>query len=136
MPGGDVFFDSNVPLYLISGHVTKRDRAKAILSEGGVVSTQVLNEFAAVASRKYRVPWPAIKEVLGALKAICRVDSLSVAIHDRGIVLAERYQFEIYDSLIIAAALEGGCSILYSEDMQHGQTFDELTIINPFAGLR
>jgi predicted nucleic acid-binding protein len=134
MPAGDVFFDSNVPLYLIAAHPAKRDRAKAIIAERGVVSTQVLNEFAAVAFRKYHVAWPAIRDVLGAIKAICRVDPLTIEVHDRGVALAERYRFDIYDSLIIAAALNGGCTILYSEDMQHGQLIDGLTIINPFVG--
>lgn len=135
MPAGDAFFDSNVPLYLISAHAAKRDRAKTIIGERGVVSTQVLNEFAAVASRKYHVAWPAIRDALGAVKAICRVDPLTIEVHDRGVALAERYQFDIYDSLIIAAALQGGCTTLYSEDMQHGQNVEGLTIINPFVGL-
>ena len=43
-----------------------------------------------------------------------------------------RYQFSFYDSLIVAAALEAGCTRLYSEDMQHGQQIQSLTIQNPF----
>jgi predicted nucleic acid-binding protein len=135
MPDAEAFFDSNVPLYLISGHVEKRERAKAVMMKGGVVSTQVLNEFAAVASRKYRVAWPTIRDVLSVIKVICRVEPISVAIQERGIALAERYRFDVYDSLIIAAAMHGGGEVLYSEDMQHGQTIEKLTVINPFAGL-
>jgi predicted nucleic acid-binding protein len=135
MPDADAFFDSNVPLYLISGHEAKRTRAKAVMVNGGVVSTQVLNEFAAVASRKFRVGWLPIKEVLGAVKAICRVDPLSLAVHERGIRLAERYHFNVYDALIVAAALHGGCRTLYSEDMRHGQSVEGLTIVNPFDGI-
>jgi predicted nucleic acid-binding protein len=49
------------------------------------------------------------------------------------LTVAERYGFSHYDSLIVATALEAGCSTLYSEDMQHGQLIDNrLTIINPF----
>lgn len=135
MPAGDAFFDSNVPLYLIAAHTAKRDRAKAVIAGGGVISTQVLNEFAAVASRKYHIAWPVIRDVLSTIKAICRVDPLTIEVHDRGVALAERYRFDIYDSLIIAAALQGGCTTLYSEDMQHGQNFEGLTIVNPFVDL-
>jgi predicted nucleic acid-binding protein len=53
--------------------------------------------------------------------------------HDQALRIAERYGFQIYDSLIVAAALEAGCTTLYSEDMQDGQSIDTLTIRNPFA---
>jgi predicted nucleic acid-binding protein len=47
--------------------------------------------------------------------------------------IAIRYRFSNWDSLIIAAALLANCDILYSEDMQHGQTIDgALTVVNPF----
>ena len=49
MRGGDVFFDTNVLLYLISEDITKADRAETLLALGGVISVQVLSEFAAVA---------------------------------------------------------------------------------------
>lgn len=135
MSAGDVFIDSNVLLYIISADPAKRDRAKDVLAGGGVVSTQVLNEFANVASKKYRVAWGPVREALGTIKAFCRVDPLSIAVHERGIDLAETYRLNVYDGLIIAAALIGGCAKLYSEDMQDGQQIGALTITNPFAGL-
>jgi predicted nucleic acid-binding protein len=50
-----------------------------------------------------------------------------------GLTLSERYGFSHYDSLIVAAALEAGCTDLYSEDMQNGQEIgNRLRIINPF----
>lgn len=135
MSGADVFFDTNILVYLISAQSVKRDRAKAVMAGRGTINVQVLNEFVAVASRKYRVPWPTIREVLSTIKAVCHVDPLSIKTHDRAVTLAERYRFGIYDSLIIAAALEAGCSVLYSEDMQHSQIIEGLTILNPFAEL-
>ena len=44
-----------------------------------------------------------------------------------------QHGFSFYDSLIVASALEAGCVRLYSEDMQHGQRVEQLTIVNPFA---
>ena len=51
----------------------------------------------------------------------------------RGIEIKEKYKLQFYDSMILATALENGCNILFSEDMQHNQVIeDRLTIINPF----
>ena len=51
----------------------------------------------------------------------------------RACKIAERYSFSFYDSLIVAAALESGCLILFSEDLQHGQVIEKvLTVKNPF----
>ncbi len=48
--------------------------------------------------------------------------------------IASQYGFSFYDSLIISAALESDCTVLYSGDMQHNQIIDNrLTIINPFV---
>jgi predicted nucleic acid-binding protein len=67
------------------------------------------------------------------LPTICRVDPLTVEIHDRGLDIAERYRFSLYDAMIVAAALLGKCATLYSEDLQHRQQIDQqLTIVNPF----
>ncbi|MFZ1344751.1 hypothetical protein [Thiothrix eikelboomii] len=56
---------------------------------------------------------------------------------EQALVLGERYGYSYFDSLMLASALEQGCSILYSEDMQHGQILEGgLRIIDPFAGLK
>ena len=120
-------------LYLLSADTAKADRAEELLASGGIISVQVLNEFAAVASRKLRMSWPEIREVLAQVRAVCNVEPMSVDTHDRAAQLAERYGLSIYDALIVAAALLAGCSTLYSEDMQNGQVIErQLTIRNPF----
>lgn len=134
MSGAEVFFDTNVVLYLLSGDVIKADRSEELLVTGGVISVQVLNEFAAVASRKLHMSWPEIREVLAQIRVVCPVEPLSVDTHDRGAQVAERYDLSIYDALIVAAALLAGCTTLYSEDMQNGQVIErQLTIRNPFT---
>jgi predicted nucleic acid-binding protein len=127
------FFDTNVLLYLLSDDNRKADRAEAIIALGGIISVQVLNEFASVASRKLRMSYAEIRDVLGAVRAVCQIQALTIDTHDRGLDIAERFGFSLYDSMIVSSALQSGCDILYSEDMQHGQEIDgQLVVINPF----
>jgi predicted nucleic acid-binding protein len=132
MRDASAFFDTNVLLYLVAGDFAKAECAEELIARSGVVSAQVLNEFAAVATRKQRMSLSEVREVLAAVRANCRVESLSAATHDRGLAIADRYGFSIYDAMIVSTALLGGCQTLYSEDLQHGQVIERLTIRNPF----
>lgn len=133
MSGAERFVDTNVLLYLLAGDAKKADRAEAALASGGIVSVQVLNEFAAVASRKLGMPIPEIREVLEAVRAACDVVPLSERTHELGLQMAEKYGLSIYDAMIVAAALLAECRVLVSEDMQHGQVLEGLlTIRSPF----
>lgn len=128
------FFDTNVLLYLLSADARKADRAEAVMEAGGMVSVQVLNEFASVALRKLRMGWDEIHEVLGLIRQVCTVLPLTPGTHDRGLGLARAHGLAVYDAMIVAAALEAGCSTLMTEDMQHGRVFDgQLTVCNPFT---
>ena len=133
MSAAKVFFDTNVLLYLLSEDAAKADRAEALLADGGVISVQVLNEFASVASRKLRLSWPEIHEVLDTVRRLCRVEPLLLATHERALGISERYGFSIYDALIVASALSAKCEVLLTEDLQDGQRIDDrLVIRNPF----
>jgi predicted nucleic acid-binding protein len=136
MSAADIFFDTNVLLYLLSADATKADRAEQLLTAGGLVSVQVLNEFASVAAGKLAMPLVEIREILSTIRAVCNVKPLDVETHELGLELAERYRYSIYDSMVLAAALRAGCSTVFSEDFQHGQKIDRLTIINPFRSER
>ncbi len=134
MNGGEDFFDTNVVLYLLSADAAKADRAEELLAIGGTISVQVLNEFVAVASRKLRMPWIEIREVLAQIRAVCAVESMTIETHEQALRIAERYGVSIYDALIVSAALLANCKTLHSEDMQDGQVIErQLTIRNPFA---
>jgi predicted nucleic acid-binding protein len=133
MSEANSFFDTNVLLYLLSAEAAKADRAEKLLAAGGIVSEQVLNEFASVASRKLAMEIPEIREILSTIRAVCIVKPLDIATHELGLDMAERYRFSIYDGLIVAAAVRAGCSILYTEDLNQGQVIDQLTIRNPFS---
>ena len=133
MSAGEDFFDTHVLLYLLSADAAKADRAEELLAGGGTVSVQVLNEFASVASRKLRMPWTEIREVLAQVRAVCVVEPMNLETHDAALRVAGRYGLSIYDALIVAAALQAGCKTLQSEDMQDGRVIDrKLTIRNPF----
>lgn len=133
MSGTSVFFDTNILLYLLSEERNKADRAEMLLVKRGTISVQVLNEFVAVASRKLGLSYSEIREVLEPVRAACAIEPITLRTHDLGLQIAERYQFSIYDALIVAAALLAGCEILYSEDLQDGQVIEQqLTIENPF----
>ena len=128
----DAFLDTNIIVYLLSADAAKADRAEALLADGGVVSVQVLNEFAATARRKALLAFTEIRDVLGVVRSTCAVVPLDLETHALGLDVAERYRISVYDGLIIAAALRAGCTVLYSEDLQHGQRIEGLTIRNPF----
>jgi predicted nucleic acid-binding protein len=133
MSGADPFFDTSVLLYLLSDNTAKADRIEALLSARGVVSVQVLNEFAVVALRKLKMPLNEVREILDTIRAVCAVEPLTVETHDRGLAVFERYRFSLYDSMLVAAALIAGANIVYSEDLQHGQVIDDqLRVTNPF----
>lgn len=130
----DAFFDTNVLLYLLSGDASKADRAEILVAAGGIISVQVLNEFASVASRKLGMSWREIGEILETIRAVCRVEALGPETHDPGLAFAERYGFSIYDGTILASAQLADCGVVFTEDLQHGQVIDErLKIINPFS---
>jgi len=126
------FIDTNVIVYLLSGDRAKADRAEAVVAGGGVVSVQVLNEFVSVARRKLALGWPEVREVLRAVRANCTVAALTAEIHDRALAVAETTGIHIYDAAIVAAAGANGCTLLYTEDLTHGQRIGGVRVANPF----
>jgi predicted nucleic acid-binding protein len=128
------FFDTNVILYAFRQHDTRGQAAEALLAAGGALSVQVLNEFVAVARRKFDKSWEEVRRALDILRVFCPEPvPLMIETHERAVQIAERYGYSIFDSLIIAAALHVGATTLYSEDMRDGQAIDGLTIRNPFS---
>jgi predicted nucleic acid-binding protein len=130
------FIDTNVIVYLASGDARKADRSEQILAAGGVISVQVLNEYVSVARRKLALSWAETREVIAAVKSACEIVPLSVQAQAGAMRISEISQLSIYDASIVAAALEAGCDTLLSEDMQHGQKFETLSIVNPYRSLK
>lgn len=133
MKAGKPFFDTNVIIYAFQKGASHQPTALDLLAEGGVTSVQVLNEFASVARRKLDFTWAEIEEAVASIRVLLPDPAaLQVQTHVRAIRLAQRFGFSIHDGLIAATALETGCRVLYTEDMQSGQKIEGLTVRNPF----
>jgi len=128
------FLDTNVFVYAIVQNDPRSHDAEELISAGGRVSVQVLNEFAAVVRKKTNMPWGEVQLALESIKVLCP-DPLPITLdtHGQALAIAEKYGYKVFDALIVASALEAECTILYSEDMQDGQMIEKkLTIRNPF----
>ena len=131
------FFDTNIVIYAFREEDPRCEVARVLLATGGVISVQVLNELVAVLRRKLNLSWEQVTEAIGAVRTLCpTIISLTTDTHESALKIAVRYGYRIYDSLIIAAALESRCKLLYSEDMHDGQAIEDLTIRNPFTTSR
>jgi predicted nucleic acid-binding protein len=127
------FIDTNVLIYLASSDTIKADRAEQTVAAGGIISVQVLNELANVARRKLRLPWQRTREFLSTIRSLLEVRPVTADVHQAGLAVAERYGLSIYDAMIVAAALDAGCTTLWSEDMQDGLLIEgQLRVANPF----
>ena len=132
MPG-DRFFDMNVLIYAFAADDSRSARAEELLSEGGVIGVQVLNEFTNVARRKLSWSWEQIDAALLVIAQLLGgARSLTGAIHASAVTLARDQELSFYDALIVAAAADTGCSVLFTEDLQDGRKFGAVTVENPF----
>ena len=129
-----VFLDTNVLVYAITVNDPKAAIAQAILSRPFILSVQVLNEYAHVLRRKLKWSWQDVAEALVAVRTLCPfATSITLDTHERAVALVAIHSFAFYDALIVASALDAGCTTLLSEDMQDGQVIEgRLTIRNPF----
>jgi len=134
------FFDTNLFIYQLEGlDQRKAELADRLIRQGiergtACISFQVIQECLNTALRKAEIPLtPAqMQSYLEAVLAPLYRISASLGLYRRALDIQTRYRYGFYDALIIAAALEAGCSRLYSEDLQGGQQIEGLTIVNPF----
>ena len=136
---GNVFVDTNVFVYLFDADdPTRQDIARSLIDRLAkeatiVVSTQVLQEFYVSVTRKLAEPLPS-QPAMEATRGLStyRVVQLDPSMIFAAIALHEKEKTSFWDGLIVRAALESGCELLMSEDMQHGRRFEGLKIDNPF----
>ncbi|SHO81109.1 Programmed cell death toxin MazF like [hydrothermal vent metagenome] len=127
-----IFIDTNILLYLYDVDGEKKSIAKEILKSNYYISTQVLNEFSNISLKKLKLNTDELDTILEKIIEKTRLFIFDEQTIRFAIKIKDKYKFQYYDSLIIATALENNCNILYSEDMQHNQQIESLTIINPF----
>ncbi len=134
------FFDTNILVYMFDDdHPVKKAIAERVFfSSAGhgeaLLSTQVLQDFFVIVTRKLGTPLTQAE----AERAVRDLSALEVVVSDSELVLdaiahSRRYRLSLWDSLIIRAALRGGAEVLYTEDLQNGQVFEDLTVRNPFV---
>ncbi len=132
-----VFFDTNVLIYCTDGKdAAKQQRARRLVADAAlageaVLSTQVLIELFNVLTRKLCIPAPMAQAVAQAYAQWPVVSSDTPLVH-AAMQTAVDHQLSIWDAMVVEAALRADAQTLYSEDMQHGQRFGTLTIVNPF----
>jgi len=130
------FLDSNILIYLYTeDDDSKRNIAQLKLNENiCVTSIQALNETSNVLGRKFSLNHTEVKALLDNIETVCdEVLLTNRKTIDNALVLTDRYGFSFFDSLMLSSALEGGCNVIYSEDMSDGQVIEKtLKIVNPF----
>jgi predicted nucleic acid-binding protein len=131
------FFDTNVLVYCIDASDSRKQKLalEVVASCGnaglGILSTQVLIELYNTLVRKQKLSNETAEQVILAYNDWTCINSDAGLVHD-AITLSIRYKKSLWDAMVISAALRSGAQTLLSEDMQHGQRFDTLTIVNPF----
>jgi predicted nucleic acid-binding protein len=134
------FLDSNIFIYAYD----QREPVKQSIADnlirglaiGGdaVISYQVIHEFFnwALVKGPVKMPQDEAQRYLTVTFRPMLIVASSVALVSGAIRIQDRYRLSWYDSLIVSAAQQAGCDILYSEDLQHGQQFGTVTVQNPF----
>jgi predicted nucleic acid-binding protein len=135
------FLDTNIFVCAFDAKApAKARRAAQLIRQAadtgkGIVSYQVVQEFFSVALRRFTQPMSAAEAeqyLITVFRPLLAIQSSS-ALYVEALRIAEKYRQSWYDSLIVAAALQGECGLLYSEDLQHGQKIEALRIDNPFV---
>ena len=134
------FLDTNLFVYSLEGNSSAKARRatqlirQAIATRNGIVSYQVVQEFFNVALRRFTPPMTAAEAeqyLATVFRPLLAVHS-SNALYAEALHLQSRHRLAWYDSLIVAGAMEGGCQLLYTEDLHDRQKFGDLRIENPF----
>jgi len=132
-----VFYDTNILAYAHDGSSpTKQLRAQELVKQGlrerrMTLSTQVFSELYVVATRKLGI---SAVDVLKEMHVLSRAEVVepTLGMVFSSIALAESEQLSLWDALIVSSAAAAGCDVLYTEDLNHGQTIAGVTVVNPF----
>jgi predicted nucleic acid-binding protein len=134
------FLDTNIFVYSFDQSAPAKARKaaqlirEALTTQKGVISYQVVHEFFNVALKKFSQPMQAAdagQYLIAVFRPLLAVHS-SQALYAEALFLHAQSMLSWYDSLIVSAAIQARCEILFSEDLQHGQRFGALQIRNPF----
>jgi predicted nucleic acid-binding protein len=135
----DCVLDTNVLVYAAARPGTeekKRNKARELIALPFGLSAQILQEFFVTVTRKVKSPMQPVE----ALEWIEQFEEqpcvpIDVSLVKRGIESAARYKISYWDGAVIAAAETLRAEVLYSEDLNDGQLYGTVRVINPFARL-
>ena len=129
-----IALDTNILVYCHSDdEPEKREISMNLFSMYPIISTQTLSEYVSVVKRKLKLPKIEIIDVCLQNIELCVLQPVSVTTLKYARNLIDRYDFQLFDSIIVASALEANCHVLYSEDLHHGLVVENrMKIINPF----
>ena len=133
----EVFLDTNILVYAVDttrGAAHNRQIAREILRQGGFgISTQVLQEFYVTATKKLKRPL-SVSTAARWVDQLCRGEliTLDASLIKLGIAYSARYQISYWDGAIIAAAEAIGATTVFSEDLNNGQSYGAVQVVNPF----
>jgi len=137
----EVFIDTNVLLYAISDRPEeqlKTERARhLLLNENWSWSVQVAGEFFSTATspkRQFQLPSDRAIEYVQTWLAFPTA-SITPSTVLRAFKIQQRFRVNYWDASVVASALELGCHTLYSEDLNHGQQYDQVKVVNPFLAV-
>lgn len=133
---GKFFLDTNILIYLYSTEEKKQQRVLELLQNENefVISTQVLSEFCNVLKKKFNFTTKQLNLLLQDFEKNFLLHPTDMEQIKTALTISDRYKYSFYDALIIAGAILSECTILYSEDLQHGQSIlNKIKIINPFT---
>jgi predicted nucleic acid-binding protein len=134
------FLDTNIFVYSFDRSAPAKARRaaqlirEALTTQKGVISFQVVQEFFNVALKRFSQPMQpadAGQYLIAVFRPLLAVHS-SQALYAEALFLHAQSKLSWYDSLIVSAAIQARCEILFSEDLQHGQRFGSLQVKNPF----
>jgi len=130
-----IALDSNILIYNHNLDCErKRLIARNFFNEKPIVSSQVISEYLNVMKRNFKMPKQKLIHLCSLWLERCSVQPVILSTIKLAHNLVDKYDFQIFDGIIVAAALEANCDILYSEDMQDRQTIEnQLNIVNPFV---
>ena len=129
-----IALDTNVLMFLYNDEfIAKRSVAENLVFANPIIPAQVVSEFLNVSKRLLQIP--KLDTLVKCNKALknCTIVPTTQIVLNHAEKLITRYDLQLFDAIIVASAIEANCTILYSEDMQHGFVIEgTLTIINPF----
>ena len=130
----NIAIDTNILLYSISKNENRKLLIAAnLIDENPVIFPQNLSEFINVLVNRWKYPKENMELIVSEVLRSCTLVNTSISAYKQAFELIKKYDFQLFDAIIVASALDSGCRILFSEDMQDNLVVEKkLTIINPF----